>query len=107
LPTTHFDTFAFKNDWICASVIVPEFVNTASLMMFPGANPVSDVFTIPVCAMSLVERARLVDAATDVDAVAASSGTTVPIATARTATKTVKNRGRRSAFRVRATRRDM
>ena len=31
-------TFACRNDWICASLIVPRLKNAASLMMLPGWN---------------------------------------------------------------------
>ncbi|WP_373425661.1 hypothetical protein [Microbacterium sp. W4I4] len=47
MPPRHVFTFELKNVWICASVMVSSFVNTASLMMFPALNPASEVLTGP------------------------------------------------------------
>ncbi len=41
-------TLPLKKVWICASVIVLLFVNTASLMRLPGVKPVRLLFAIPV-----------------------------------------------------------
>ena len=37
-PDWHVGTLDCRNDWICASLIVPALKNAASLMMLPGWN---------------------------------------------------------------------
>ncbi|WP_261811238.1 hypothetical protein [Microbacterium aurugineum] len=95
-----------KKVWICASVIVLLFVNTASLMMFPGVKPTSVLFAIPVVAGSATALETLTLGA-ETEAWAAAAGTTVPITRAETARKQVRSGWVLRVFRERGARRDM
>ena len=104
-PPRHRETLLLKKVWICASVMVPEFVKVASLMMLPGVNPTREVLASPACAGSAAVRATV--GATEVAAEAAVAGTTVPITRAEAARKQVRRRVTFVVFRERGARRDM
>src|SRR5690606_40650511 len=92
MPPRHVFTFDLKNAWICDSVIVDLLVNNASLMLFPGANPASEVFTGPPTSV-------WVDPAVvgTVDAEPANAGAAVPRIRAMTANSVVVQRVVRDA----------
>jgi hypothetical protein len=95
-----------KKVWICASVIVLLFVNTASLMMLPGVKPASEVGTIPV-STGAAEAFAAVATGDATVACAAAAGTTVPRMRAETARKQVRSGAVLRVFRERGARRDM